>query len=278
MKQNLSLACVAAIVAGSGASLVRAADFSDEAAAGAVAAPNDRVISAFLAAGVAVKPEFEGSDKYEAVPLLLANVTWGGVEVQLRGLKARVDLLADSPWDVGPVVNYRGKRDDDVSGPVRRLKEIDGAVEAGGFVGYAFGGGRDGQGEIRLETTVLQDVSGEHDGFTVSGGVSYAALRWGPVFANVDAQTTYASKDFNRTYFGVTQAGSIASGLKAYRPGAGFKDVSAGVTAGYQFNEQWGLIARAEVTRLVGDAADSPIAKDGAKTSALLGLGVSYRY
>ncbi|MFC3691470.1 MipA/OmpV family protein [Chenggangzhangella methanolivorans] len=243
-----------------------------------MAAPNERVVSALLAAGVAMKPEFEGSDKYEVVPLLLANVKWGGVELQLRGLEARVDLFADSPWDFGPVVNYRGKRDDDVSGPVKRLAEIDGAVEGGGFLAYAFGGDRNGQGEIRLEATVLHDVSGEHDGFTASGGVSYAALRWGPVYANVDAQTTYASKDFNRTYFGVTRAGSIASGLKAYRPGAGFKDVSAGVTAGYQFNEQWGLVARAEVTRYVGDAADSPIVKDGSKTSALLGLGVSYRY
>ena len=193
-------------------------------------------------------------------------------------MQGRGDLLADSRWDIGPVVNYRGKRDDDVSGPVKRLAEIDGAVEGGGFVAYTFGGDRSGQGAITLEGTFLHDVSGEHDGFTASGGVSYAALRWGRLYADVDAQATYASKDFYRTYFGVTPAGSVASGLKAYRPGAGIKDVSAGLTAGYQLTERWGVIARAEVTRYVGEAADSPIVKDGSKTSALLGLGVSYRY
>ena len=274
MRQKISVVGVAAILAGIGAVPGRGADFSEEQPSD----PNQRVFSAFVAAGGAMIPEYEGADKYEAVPFVLANVKWGGVEFQLRGLQARVDLLADSPWDIGPVARYRGKRDDDVSGPVRRLDEIDAAVETGGFIGYRFGGDRNGQGEISVEATFLRDVSNAHDGFTVAGGVTYAALRAERVYANVDVQTTYASKDFNRTYFGVTQSGSIASGLRAYRPGAGFKDVSAGVTAGYQFSERWGVVARASVTRYVGDAADSPIVKDGSKTSALLGLGVSYRY
>lgn len=278
MRHTLTIACVAAILAGIGAPGARGADFSDKAPPQAVADPNQRVFSAFVAAGGALRPEFEGSDKYEATPFIIANVRWGDVALQLRGLEARVDLLADSPWDVGPVVNYRGKRDDDVSGPVKRLAEIDGAVEAGGFVGYRFGGGKDGQGEVSLEVTVLQDVSNAHDGFTVSGGISYAAIRWGRFYANVDAEMTYASKDFNRTYFGVTPAGSAASGLRSYRPAAGLKDLSAGVTAGYQIDERWGVLARAGVMRYVGDAADSPIVKDGSKTSGLFGLGVSYRY
>ncbi|WP_271201682.1 MipA/OmpV family protein [Methylopila turkensis] len=243
-----------------------------------MAAPDERVFSAFVAAGAGFAPEYEGADSYEVVPFAIANVKWRGVELQLRGPQARIDVLADSPWDVGPIVGYRGKRDDDVSGPVRRLDEVDAAIEAGGFIGYRFGGRADGQGEIGVEASFLQDVSNAHDGFTITAGVSYAALRWGPLYANVDAETTYASEDFSRAYFGVTRSGSAASGLRAYRPDAGFKDVSAGLTVGYQFNERWGALARAGVTRYVGDAADSPVVKDGAETAGLFGLALSYRY
>lgn len=278
MKPLLTCSSLAAILAGIWAPTAHGADISSQPAAEVAPVPNERVFSAFLAAGAAFVPEYEGSDSYDIKPFAIANLTWRGVELQVRGTQARLDVLADSPWDVGPIVRYRGKRDDDVSGPVKRLDEIDAAVEAGGFVGYRFGGDARGQGEIGLEASFVHDVSNAHDGFLVTAGVSYAALRWGPAYVNVDAQTTYGSKSFNRTYFGVSQSESSASGLRAYRPDAGFKDLSAGVTAGYQFTESWGVLARAGVTRYVGDAADSPIVRDGSKTSGLLGLAVSYRY
>ncbi|RXF70281.1 MipA/OmpV family protein [Hansschlegelia zhihuaiae] len=269
---------IAAILASIGASSVKGADIYNESPPDAALVPNERVVSAFVAAGAGFAPEYEGSDKYKVVPFAFANLKWQGVELQLRGLQARIDALGDSAWDIGPVVKYRGKRDDDVDGPVRRLDEIDAAVEVGGFIGYKFGGDETGQGEIGLEASLLRDVADAHDGFVAIAQLSYAALKWGPLYANVDAQTTYASKEFNRTYFGVTQSGSVASGLRAYRPGAGFKDVSAGLTVGYQINERWGVLGRASVTRYVGDAADSPIVKDGSETAGLFGLAVSYRY
>lgn len=278
MKRILTKAGLAAALGGIGAYPAYAADIPAENSGEADPVANERVFAAFVALGAGVAPEFDGSDKYQAIPFAIANVKWRGVELQLRGLQARLDVLGDSPWDVGPIVNLRGKRDDDVKGPVSRLAEIDRTVEAGGFIGYRFGGRQDGLGEIGLEASFLHDVSGEHDGFAVNAGVSYAAIRWGRVFANVDADATYGDKSFNRTYFGVTRSGSAASGLRAYRPDAGFRDVGAGLTVGYQIDERWGLLGRASVTRYVGEAADSPIVKDGSKTAGLFGLGVSYRY
>ena len=269
---------IAAVLVGIGAPPAHAADAPDNSLAEAVVAPNERVFSAFIAAGAGVAPEYEGADTYKAIPFAIANIKWRGLELQLRGLQARLDIAGDSPWDFGPVVNRRGKRDDDVKGPVGRLNEIDAAIEVGGFAGYRFGGAEHGQGEIGVEATFLHDVSDTHDGFTASAGLSYAALRWGRVFANADARATFASKDYNRTYFGVTRAESGISGLAPYRPGSGLKDVGAGLTVGYQLNEQWGVLARASLTRFVGDAADSPVVKSGSATAGLFGLGLSYRY
>lgn len=241
-------------------------------------AANDRVFSAFIALGVAIVPEYAGSSRYKAAPLGVANVTWRGVELQVRGPEARLDVLGDSPWEVGPVLKYRGDRDDDVKGPVRRLEKLDAALDAGGFIGYRFGGDARGQGEIGLRLTALHGVAGENDGFSAKAGVSYAALRWGPLRADLDADLSYGSASFNRTYFGVTAAGAARSGLRRYRPDAGLTDVGAGLTLAYQFDERWGVIGRASVTRYVGEAADSSIVKKGSATAGALGIGVSYRY
>src|SRR3546814_3702144 len=62
-----------------------------------------------------------------------------------------------------------------------------------------------------------------------------------------------------RSYFGVTAEESLRSGLAAYRPGGGLRDVGAGATLGYRLSRRWGLIARAGANRYLGDAGDSPI-------------------
>jgi outer membrane scaffolding protein for murein synthesis (MipA/OmpV family) len=240
---------------------------------------NERVVSVFVALGGAVVPEYAGSKHYKAAPLGIANIRWNDIELQIRGPEARLDFGGDSPWSFGPIVKYRGDRDDDVKGPVQDLPKLDSSVDVGGFVGYTFKSGHErGQGDLGVKLTVLQGVAGENDGLSAKGEVSYSALRWGPVWADVDAGVAYGNRKFNDTYFGVTDRGAARSGLRRYRADSGLTDVGAGVTLGYQIDEQWGVLARASVTHYVGEAADSPIVKDGAKTSGLLGLGVTYRY
>src|SRR3546814_4286604 len=82
------------------------------------------------------------------------------VSFEFRGLRGRADLVPDSRFAAGPVVNARLSRED-VDGPVGLLPEIDMAIEAGAYVGYRFGGDADGQGSVQLDLTVLQDVRSE---------------------------------------------------------------------------------------------------------------------
>ncbi|MFC7053841.1 MipA/OmpV family protein [Hansschlegelia quercus] len=261
------------------AAIAASASTTQALAADAPADANERVVSVFVALGGAIVPEYAGSKHYKAAPFGVANIDWRDLQLQIRGPEARLDLSGDNPWSFGPVVKYRGDRDDDVKGPVQHLPKLDGSLDVGGFVGYAFkGGGEHGQGDLGLKLTALQGVAGENDGLSVKGEVSYAALRWGPLYADLDAGVTYGNRKFNDTYFGVTESGAARSGLRRYRAGSGLSDVGAGLTLGYQIDEQWGVLARASVTHYVGEAADSPIVKDGARTSGLLGLGVTYRY
>jgi len=66
--------------------------------------------------------------------------------------------------------------------------------------------------------------------------------------------------------------------LSAYRPGAGFRDVGAGVTASYWFNRRLGVIARAGASYLIGDLADSPVTEEGSRWQPAAVLALAYRF
>lgn len=235
--------------------------------------------SGFLALGAGVAPAFDGTDAYEAIPFFFGNVNWHGVNTEIRGLGLRFDLLADSALDVGPIFNYRVKRNSsDGSGRVRRLKDVDGAAELGGFIGYRFGGAVHGQEQLGMDLSIVHDVSDVYNGTLITGHVSYAALRSRELSVHVGAQTTWGDQDYQQTYFGISRSNAARSGLSTYRPSSGFRDVTLGVTVSHQFTERWGVLARGSLTRYVGDTADSPITREGSKTVGLMGVAGTYRF
>ena len=61
--------------------------------------------------GVAVVPDYEGSDDYEPAPLPVARIQKGHRYGQLFGLKLSSNLLEHPNFRAGPVVNFRQKRD-----------------------------------------------------------------------------------------------------------------------------------------------------------------------
>jgi len=240
-------------------------------------APSSGGLHGQIAAGPGVAPDYDGSDDIRAIPLVFGDLRVGDITVELRGLRGRVDLMADPRLSAGPVIGPR-LDSGDVDGPVGLLPEIDMAVEAGIFAGYRFGGNALGQGAVQLELTALHDVSQVHDGLLVTGTASYAAFRTGDTFVSLDAQTTWASADYTRTYFGVLPADAVLSGLAAYDPGGGFRDVGAGLSVGHYFSRHWGVIGRVGANYLVGDPADSPITEDGRRWQPLGGIALSYRF
>jgi MipA family protein len=230
-----------------------------------------------IAAGIGVAPEYDGSDDLRVIPFVFGDVRWHGVTFEFRGLRARADLASDSRFSIGPVVGGRLNRNN-ADGPVGLLPEIDTAIEAGGFVGYRLGGDELGQGSLQLELNALHDVSRTHNGFLATASASYTAVRHPDSFLSFDLQTTWANADYTRTYFGVVPADAVRSGLAAYRPGSGFRDVGGGLSAGYYFSRHFGVIARVGANYLVGDAGDSPVTDQGRRWQPLGGLTLSYRF
>lgn len=230
-----------------------------------------------VAIGAGVAPEFDGSKDVRVLPAILADIRWRGVNVQVGGQGLRADIVSNSRLAFGPVLGVRLPRDD-ADGRMGLLPEIDTAIEAGAFVGYRFGGNEGGQGALETELSVVQDVSGAHDGLLATARVSYFAIRSDTFSLSLDARTTWVNQDYARTYFGVTPAEAVASGLAAYRPGSGIRDVGMSLTAGYWFSPRIGVMGAVGANYLVGDFADSPVTDEGRRWQPMGALTVAYRF
>jgi len=226
-----------------------------------------------LGLGAGAAPDYEGSKDYTAVPLLFANVAWeSGMFLRFEGATLRANIVPSDHWRFGPVVKYIRSRDHVEDDKVRDLKNVDAALMVGGFAGYDFG-------NLSTYIQVVQDVSGANDGLLATLGVGYSVKISDPVHMTLMASTTYASGDYMSTYFGVDARNSARSGLKTYNADAGFKDVGVGVAVNYSVWEHVGFRVIASYTRLVGDAADSPIVDDQGNANQFFGgLMVTYTF
>ncbi|WP_439534720.1 MipA/OmpV family protein [Polymorphobacter sp.] len=94
-----------------------------------------------------------------------------------------------------------------------------------------------------------------------------------------DVGASYANDDYAATYFTVTPAGGLASGLAAFDAKGGLKDVGAQLTASYRIGDNWGFAVNAGYRRLLGDFADSPVvAKGGSADQLSGGVGIFFSF
>jgi MipA family protein len=224
-----------------------------------------------LGLGFAAVPDYEGSSDYRAVPV--PYIHWQGENryFDLTGLTAKANLLNSSVIEFGPRLRVRPAREDVKNNRVDRLQSTDTAVELGGFVGLNLG-------PWNAEVWVTQDVADAYDGQLAGfdGGYTWPVDQdW---TLGVGASTTYASGKYMETYFGVDAANAQRSGLREYDAGRGFKDVGANLNATYNGWEHWQLSGLLSYKRLVGDAEDSPITKEGSANQFVGGVILIYRF
>ncbi len=236
-------------------------------------------VSGFIAAGVGVTPDYEGSSDYEPVPLIIGQIEAFDLGFEFQGLTARLNVRPDAAFQFGPVVSFRPGRDDVSNDTVDELSDIDDAVEVGGFFRYVLDDLFRSGDELELGVEVLADVGDAHEGLTAGLSLGYAMTfgeRWR---VGLDTGATYATDDYMQTYFGIDAVDAGRSGLPVFDADAGFKDVGVGATLSYNFSERWGAFGRVAYTRLIGDAADSPVVDDeGSADQFFAGLAISYRF
>ena len=223
--------------------------------------------------GIGFAPDYEGSDDMRAVPLLQARFTFtNGMNLGLFGNTLRFDMCPDAAWNVGPMLRYRAERNDVDNEKVDRMETVDAALEAGAFLNY------------NIENWVLlfsaaADVSDAHDGSVLDFGIGYRQPLSPQAKLTVFAKGSYASEDYMETYFGVDAADSARSGLPNYEADAELKDVALGGLLQFNIDERWGVLGLLQYTKLLGDAADSPLVDDeGSDNQLVVGLIGNYRF
>ena len=231
-------------------------------------------------AGVATTPEYEGAGDQQVIPLAAGEVRWGERYLSLEGTTLRANVLNSSVIELGPVANLTFGRDEDIeSAPVRALGVIDEAYEVGAFGAVKLGSLLTDGDELKLRVQGLRDVSDVHDGWIGQAALSYRLPVSSRLSVTAETSIQFADDKYAQTYFSVTPAGSIASGLAAYDAEGGIKDVGASLTAVYAVSDRVSLLGFAGYRRLLGDFKDSPIVAiegDADQFSGGIGIGLAF--
>ncbi len=213
----------------------------------------------FLALGVAVVPEFEGSSDRSAVPALIGRFAIGSTTLRVLGNSAQWNLLPESsPWAVGPVLSLRSARDNDVADAVvKRLRKVDASAGAGVFGEYRWRVLVDASDSL----TAGVELQGGKGGAHAQASLGYQWQAASGLRLNVSTHVGAASAKYQRTYFDVDANNATRSGLPRYAGERGVDEAGLALGASYEVSRDWLLIGRVQAARLVGDAADSPIVR-----------------
>ncbi|RTL72616.1 MAG: MipA/OmpV family protein [Hyphomicrobiales bacterium] len=224
-----------------------------------------------IGAGVVVVPKFEGAKTYQAVPfpfIAPSGLNQGTGFVQVRGLDDfRLRFFKSNGFEAGLVTGYRLGRDSSDSSKLAGFNDINGGLVLGGYAGYR-------AGPLFFSASYHHQVTGDDTGGVVRLLAEHTSRLDRSTTLTATVATNIASKDYMQTYFGVTPA--QAGLLPVYSASAGFKDVSASLTAAVELDPKWTLYMTGKYTRLVGDAADSPVIDTPNQFFA--GAGLTYKF
>lgn len=221
-----------------------------------------------------ISPVYEGSDEYKVGGVPIIYPTFGNSNgepsrLYFRGVDdVRYAVFRNSGFDAGPVFGYRFGRDVDDAAELGGLNNPDAGLVVGAFAQYSFG-------VAFADIAASKQVSGLSDsGFLIKFGAGYDFDITDRLSSRIYAAGTYASEDYMDQYFTITAAQALTSVAQyaAFDAGAGVKNVEINASFEFEATEQLSLRAGAGYSRILGDAADSPITISDDQYSGTLGF------
>lgn len=216
---------------------------------------------------------FPGSDELELVVKPIINFRrpdereW----LSLPGDSGGPSLIKTDRFRLGPSVNIVGRRKASDSDVTRGLGDVKTAYEVGAFAEFW------PANFLRTRVEARRGFNG-HEGVVVD--LSADAV-WHPterLRLTFGPRVSLADDRYMQTYFGVTSAQAFASGLAAFDARGGLQSASVTTSISYRWSDNWSTIGFAEAGKLVGDAADSPIAKRGSDDLLTVGVAATYKF
>lgn len=225
--------------------------------------------------GAAVVPKYLGSDDGRAVPVIVVDYQ------HASGFFASTSSGIGYKTKVGPVslsgaLGVAASRSDRNRGLARGSDELKGMGEIRSSAVGLFGVGYEFDGGIGVGLRAAVALSHRERGNEFEFGMQAPLLKGETNKVGMYASATYSDKKNMQAFYGVTAAQSISSGYMRYDTKAGFSRVNVGVNWNHTLNKNWSVNSMAGVVSLLGDAADSPLAKR--KTAPVLAVTVNYAF
>jgi outer membrane protein len=227
-----------------------------------------------LGIGGQMQPDFEGAKRYTPSPVPIFSIHRAGSPDQFRSPfdNAGLTLFDFGAFHAGPVGKFVEARTAANYTELNGLGDVKAALQLGGFLEYFPVDWLRTRAEIRQgiggETGLTADLSSDlvvplTEQWTISGGPRFTL------------ETTAATAP----YFSVSPVQAMNSGLPAFNARGGLNSAGAGAQVRYQFNPQWEAHSYVEYSRLLGDAALSPLVKlRGSPNQLIVGIGASYSF
>lgn len=234
----------------------------------------------FAGLAIGFAPDYIGADEYIFGPAPFGRFNWGGTrDIVLVGNELSANVVNHPILRLGPIGRYRFGRSSVQDDVVKKMDDIDGTIELGAFVGAEFINEADPRIRLITKVSVTHDVGQVNNGLVVRGSANY----WYPLaeFLTLGLATSisYANGNWMDTYFSVDSHDSRQSGLPMFGASGGVKDVWVGPYFLFHLSREWHVGSGLFYSRLLSDAADSPVVDDrGSKNQFIGGVGFLYAW
>jgi outer membrane scaffolding protein for murein synthesis (MipA/OmpV family) len=241
-----------------------------------------------VGAGVAIVPDYEGSDDYRLIPAGAVRGKVSGISFTTRGAYLYVDVVSHSgakfEFNAGPAIgarlNKRRHIHDDVIELLPRTKT---AIEAGGFAGVSFHGLTNPYDTLGLRLDVLHDIGSAHKSTVFSPNLEFSTPLSRTTYASANVGMEFVGNKFADYSYTITPAAALASGLPAFDADGGMKNWKAGLLLNQSLSGDLlhglSLFGVGQYSRLVGDFKRSPIVSQrGSANQWVAAAGLSYTF
>ncbi|KQQ45854.1 MltA-interacting MipA family protein [Duganella sp. Leaf126] len=224
--------------------------------------------------GVGYVPEYTGADDNHLVALPIFDHSFGNgfYASTRRGLGYQTSAAG---FGLSAALGYGGRRDEHArnfgagSDDLRGMGKVHGGALALLTATYQLG-------TIGLSLGTAQALTERDNGSTYTIGASTPFYRGPRDQWSFNTSAVYGDNKHAQTYYGVTAGQSARSGYGSYRAESGFETIAVGVDWNHAIDARWSVSSAAGLTRLVGDAADSPLTRR--KTTPSVTTGLIYKF
>jgi outer membrane protein len=221
-----------------------------------------------LGAGVGVSTELYRDYDRTILPIPLIN--YDSDNFYFRGLGGGYHLFKDAKDQLSLNAYYMPlefKPGDTDYQPMKQLDKRKSSIMAGIVYRHT-----EQWGIIR--TSLSADVLGHSDG--ILGDVAYLyPLEFNRITLSAGAGVTWASKQYNKYYFGVSGNESARSGLATYKPSDSWSPYLE-MNVHHQIDANWSVNMNGRVTKLPDEVKDSPMIDTN--YNSVLFVGMNYMF